>query len=409
VADRAVGALIVGAGVAGAACAAALRKGGFEEEVLLVGREPDPPYERPPVSKGYLAGRLDRQACLLHDEAWYAKRSIELATRTSVMRLDTAARTATLSTREVVGYGVALLATGANVRRLRLEGGRLDGVHYLRALGNADALRAAALEAGQVVLAGGSYIACEVAATLTALGRRCTMVMTEAAPMETGFGATVGRFVAELLASRGIALVCSDALERLEGDGRVRRAVCASGRVLDADLVVMGTGAVPEVALARMAGLELGETGGVRCSAALETSAAGVWAAGDTCKYEHAADGRRLRIEHWEVALAQGKHAAAGMLGARRPFEEVPYFWSELADWCTAEYVGTAEAWDREVVRGDPASGAFTVFQLHGGRLAGAVTVGRPTDLMGARRLIAERTDLTGRDGQLAGGDLDAL
>src|SRR5918994_505597 len=151
-ADRHVDALIVGGGIAGAACAEALHEGGFDGSVLLVGREPDPPYERPPASKGYLAGTMDRDACLIHDAAWYAKRSIEL------------------------------VATGANVRRLRLEGGQLDGIHYLRALGNADAIRAEAKEAGHVVLAGGSYIASEVAATLTGLGRRCTMIMLEDAP-----------------------------------------------------------------------------------------------------------------------------------------------------------------------------------------------------------------------------------
>ena len=409
-ADRAVGALIAGGGAAGAACAGALRTGGFEGEILLVGREPDPPYERPPVSKDYLAGRIGRDACLLHDAAWYAKRGIELATRTSVMKLDTTARTAALSSKEVVEYGVALVATGANVRRLRLDGGQLEGIHYLRALGNADAVRAEADAAERVVLVGGSYIACEVAATLTALGKRCTMVMVESAPLETGFGPTAGRFFADLLTAKGVELVCADGVERLEGDGeRVQRVVCSSGRVLDADMVVMGTGAVPDVMLARGAKLELGETGGVRCSAALETSAPGVWAAGDMCEYESELHGRRVRIEHWEVALAQGKHVAAGMLGTRRPFTEVPYFWSDLSDWCTAEYVGPAERWDREIVRGDPADAAFTVFQLHGGRLAGALTVGRSEDLIHARRLLAERVEVGGREAELAEGDLEAL
>jgi 3-phenylpropionate/trans-cinnamate dioxygenase ferredoxin reductase component len=407
--DRSVGALIVGGGVAGAACVEALHKGGFDGGILLVGREPDPPYERPPASKGYLAGSMDRAACLLHDAAWYAARGIELTTRTSVMKLDTVERTATLSTKEVVEYGVALVATGANVRRLRVDGAQLDGIHYLRALGNADAIRAEAAEAERVVLVGGSYIACEVAATLTALGRRCSMVMTESMPLETGFGATAGEFFRDLLVSKGIELLCEDALERFEGDGRVQRVVCASGRVLDADLVVMGTGAVPDVMLARSAGLELGDRGGVRCDAALETSAPGVWAAGDMCEYESEIHGRRVRIEHFEVALAHGKHAAAGMLGTKRPFREVPYFWSDLADWCTAEYVGPAERWDREVVRGDPADGAFTVFQLHEGRLVGALTVGRSEDLMHARRLLAEGGALDGREDALVDGDLEAL
>jgi 3-phenylpropionate/trans-cinnamate dioxygenase ferredoxin reductase component len=389
VADRSVGALIVGGGVAGAACAEALHKGGFDGGILLVGREPDPPYERPPASKQYLAGTMERAACLVHDEAWYAGRGIELMTRTSAMKLDTAARTVTLSSKEVVEYGVALLATGANVRRLRVEGAQLEGIHYLRALGNADAIRADAAEAEHVVMVGGSYIACEVAATLTALGRRCSMVMTESAPLETGFGDTAGRFFADLLADKGVELVCADSLERFEGDGRVQRVVCASGRVLDADMVVMGTGAVPDVMLARAAKLKLGETGGVRCSAALEASAPGVWAAGDMCEYESEIHGRRVRIEHFEVALAHGKHAAAGMLGTRRPFREVPYFWSDLADWATIEAVGPAVGgWDAEEVRGSFDEGSFSVFYRHDGRLVAALTCGRPEDLDEARELL---------------------
>jgi len=409
VADRQVGALLVGGGVAAAGCADALQRGAYGGGVLLVGREPDPPYERPPASKGYLAGRLARADCLLHDRDWYADHGIELATRTSVMRLDTAARTATLSTKEVVGYEVALLATGANVRRLRLEGGQLDGIHYLRALANADAIRADAEGAAAVVLAGGSYIACEVAATLTALGRRCTLVMLEDAPLSTHFGPTMGAFTADLLRAHGVELVCGDAIERLEGDGRVARVVTASGRELAADMVVMGTGVVPDVMLARSAGLELGESGGVRCSARLETSAPGVWAAGDMCEYDSVLHAARVRIEHHEVALAHGKAAAAAMLGTDAPFAEVPYFWSDLADWCTAEWVGLTEAPERELIRGSVADGAFCVLHLAGDRLVAALSLGRPEDLMPARGLIAERVPLAGRDAELVGGDLEAL
>ncbi|MBA3821612.1 MAG: FAD-dependent oxidoreductase [Deltaproteobacteria bacterium] len=415
--DRSVDALIVGGGAAGAACAEALHEGGFGGAVLLVGREPDPPYERPPASKGYLAGTQDRDACLFHDAAWYSQRSIELASRTSVMRLDTAARTATLSNKEVVGFGVALIATGANVRRLRVEGGQLQGVHYLRALGNADAIRADAREAERVVVVGGSYIACEVAATLTALGRHCTMVMLEDAPLSTHFGATAGEFFGALLREHGVELVTGDGLERLEGGsdtsssdtGRVERVVCASGRELAADMVVMGTGAMPDVMLARAAGLELGESGGVACAADLETSVRGIWAAGDMCEYDSVLHGGRVRIEHHEVARAQGAAVAAAMLGARRPYSELPYFWSDLSDWCTAEWVGITETPEREVVRGSVQDGAFSVLQLAGGRLVAALSVGRDEDLAHARRLISARTDLSDHAAELAGGDLDAL
>ena len=418
-ADRSVGALIVGGGAAGAACAEALHEGGFTArtssagtgsgDVLLAGREPDPPYERPPASKAYLAGVQDRDACLFHDAAWYARRSIELAPRTSVMRLDTAARTATLSTKEVVEYGVALVATGSNVRRLRIDGAQLQGIHYLRALGNADAIRADALEADRVVLVGGSYIACEVAATLTALGRRCTLVMLEDAPLAAHFGPTAGEFFAALLREHGIELVCGDGVERLEGDPRVQRVVCASGRELAADMVVMGTGAMPDVMLARAAGLELGDSGGVACTADLETSARGVWAAGDVCEYESVLHGGRVRIEHHEVARAQGRAAAAAMLGTRRPYAELPYFWTDLSDWCTAEWVGITEAPEQEVVRGSVDDAEFSILHLAGSRLVAALSVGRGEDLAHAQRLIVAATDLSGREAELAGGDLEAL
>ncbi len=409
-ADRAVGALLIGGGPASAACAEALHEGGFGGDVMLVGREFDAPYDRPVCSKGFLAGTQDRDAALLHDAAWYAKRSIELATGVSVMRLDTGARTATLSTKEVVEYGVALVATGANVRRLRVDGAQLGGIHYLRTLGTADTIRDDAEGAERVVLVGGSYIACEVAATLTALGKRCTMVMLEDAPLADSFGAAAGTFFGGLLRDHGVELVTGDGLERFDGAGeRVERVVCASGREIDADLVVMGTGVMPDVMLARAAKLELGASGGVACAADLETSARGVFAAGDMCEYESALHGGPARIEHFEVAVAQGKAAAAAMLGTRRPFTEVPYFWTDLADWATAEWVGTSAAAEHEVVRGSVEDGAFSVLRVAGGRLASALSVGRGEDLAAARRLIAERVEVGGRLGELADGDLEAL
>jgi 3-phenylpropionate/trans-cinnamate dioxygenase ferredoxin reductase component len=390
VADRDVDVLIVGAGAAGSACAEALaRDRSFDGSVLLVGREQDPPYERPPASKDYLRGDTERAGTYLHPADWYGSKGIELLSRVSVMKLDTDAKVAKLSNKEEIGYGACVLATGANVRRLRVPGAELEGIHYLRALGNSDAIRADAAEASQAVLIGGSYIACEVAASLTEMGKACTMVMLEDAPLSTHFGPQVGAWVASLLRSRGVELVCADPLAGFAGEGRVTSVETESGRVLDADLVVMGTGAMPDVMLARSSGLELGETGGVACSSTLATSAPGVWCAGDACEYDSVLHGRRVRIEHWEVARAQGKAAAAAVAGRPADFDEVPYFWSDLADWATLEYVGTDTSWDREIVRGSFDSGAFAVFYLLEGRLAGALSVGRPEDLMHARRLLA--------------------
>ena len=411
-ADRDVDVLIVGAGAAGSACAEALaRDRGFSGSILLVGREADPPYERPPASKDYLRGETAREDAYLHPAAWWGERGVELLTRTSAMKLDTDARVAKLSSKEEVGYGAALLATGANVRRLRVPGAELEGIHYLRALGNADSIRSDAEEAERVVLIGGSYIACEVAASLTQMGKRCTMVMVEDAPLSTHFGPQVGAYFAGLLQDRGVELVTGDPLAAFEGDDRVGRVRTESGRSVDADLVVMGTGAVPDVMLARSAGLELGETGGVACSSTLATSAPAVWCAGDACEYDSVLHGRRMRIEHWEVARAQGKAAAAAIAGRPAEFAEVPYFWSDLADWATVEYVGAASSWDSEIVRGSLDDGEFAVFYLEGSRLVGALSLGRPEDLMQARRLLAGGGELGDRAGLLGdeGTDLSSL
>ena len=420
--DRSVDVLIVGTGAAGSACAEALaRDRGFSGSVLLVGREQDPPYERPPASKGYLRGETDRSGTYLHPADWYASKGVELLSRTSVMKLDTAAKVAKLSSKEEVGYGACVLATGANVRRLRVPGSDLEGIHYLRALGNADSIRDDAAEASRVVLIGGSYIACEVAASLTALGKQCTMVMIEDAPLSAHFGEQVGAWVGSLLRERGVELVTADPLAAFVGDtqtaspsgtgGRVASVETQSGRLVDADLVVMGTGAIPDVMLARSSGLSLGETGGVECSSTLATSADGVWCAGDACEYDSALHGRRVRIEHWEVARAQGKAVAAAVAGRPSVFTEVPYFWSDLADWATLEYVGVATTWDQEIVRGSFESGSFAVFYLAGGRLVGALSVGRPEDLMQARRLLASGGELGGRVAALSdlGADLSEL
>jgi 3-phenylpropionate/trans-cinnamate dioxygenase ferredoxin reductase component len=287
-----------------------------------------------------------------------------------------------------------VLGTGANVRRLRVDGCDLDGIHYLRTLGNSDAIREDTAGAEHVVLIGGSYIACEVAASLTAEGRRCTLVMPEELPLSLGFGERAAGFFAGVLREHGIDWVGGDALDRFEGEGgRVRRVITAGGRELEADAVVIGIGVVPDVMLARSAGLELADSGGIRCSQALETSAPGIYAAGDPCDYDSVVHGRRLRVEHWEHARAQGAHAGKVIAaGEATPFTEIPYFWSDLADWATLEYVGPASTWDDEVVRGSLDDGEFTIYYLDEGKVAAALTVGRSEDLDRARELISSGT-----------------
>jgi 3-phenylpropionate/trans-cinnamate dioxygenase ferredoxin reductase subunit len=392
VASRSVDFLLIGGGVACAVCARTLRSEGADGSILVVGREPDPPYDRPPLSKEYLAGEAERSDALVLDSGWWEENDVELLTRTSAMKLDAGERTAALSTKDEVGFGKALVATGANVRRLRVDGAQLEGVHYLRSFGNADAIREEARDGARAVLVGGSFIGCEVAATLTALGVRCSIVMEEEVTFERPFGREVGEFFEGVLRSHGVEVHGGQSLGSFEGGGeRVERVVAESGLSLDCDLVVVGAGVVPDVMLARSAGLELGERGGVRCSDRLETSVPGVYAAGDVCEWDSPLHGGPARVEHWDVAAEHGKTAARNMLGADAPHEAVPYFWSDLSDWASLEYVGTGPGDGPPAIRGSLADGEFTAFYTDGGRVVSALTVGRSEDLTEARRLIADR------------------
>ena len=382
-ADRTVDVLLIGGGTASAACAGELRARGFGGSVLLVGRELDPPYERPPISKGLLTDSAPEPT--FHP----LPADVEVLTRTSVMKLDLEARTATLSTKETVAFTHALVATGANVRRLPIEGTDLDAIHHLRALRNASALRADVAGAGRVGIVGGSFVACEVAAALASQGTAVAMVFPESGPLALPFGDTVAGVVRDLLTAHGVEIHAGESLARLSGEGRVAAIECGSGLHVACDAVLVAVGAMPDVMLARSSGLELGSRGGVRCSSTLETSAAGVFAAGDMCEYESVLHGRPMRIEHHEVAAAQGRAAARNMLGAAEPFREVPYFWSDLADWATLESVGPLTAWDAEEVRGSFDADAWTVVYRRGGTVVGAATVGRAEDLDEVRASLA--------------------
>ncbi len=394
--DREVDYLMIGGGLASANCARWLREEGADGSILIVGREPDPPYNRPDCSKGYLRGEESRDEPLFRPEAFWSAENIELLTRTTVTGLDLEARTAKLSTKQEVAFDQALIATGANVRRLNVEGCDLEQIHYLRTLGNADAIREGVADAERVVMIGGSYIGCEVAASLTMLGKQCTILMQEEVVLERGFGQAAGRFFQGLLEAHGVTIHGGDELERFEGEDRVSRVITRGGLALDADAVVVGAGVNPDVSLASKAGLEIGERGGVRCSSRLQTAVAGIFAAGDICEYDSPLyGGRPVRIEHWDVALNHGKTAALNMLGRDVPHEVIPYFFSDLGDWGGLEYVGPAYGWDEEILRGSHDDGSFTTFYLQDGVVQAALAVGRSDDLDHARRLMASRERLS--------------
>jgi 3-phenylpropionate/trans-cinnamate dioxygenase ferredoxin reductase component len=406
-ADRHVDYALIGGGLASGNCARWLRESGADGSVLIVGREPDAPYNRPNLSKEYLQGKESRDDVLFRPAQWYDEQQVELLTRTSVTKLDPAEKTLTLANKQTISFNQALLATGANVRRLNVPGCELEGIHYLRTFGNSDTIRDDA--AGKrVVLIGGSYIGSEVAASLTVLGSACAMVMMESRPLSRTFGDAAGRFFQDRLEEHGITIHPDDELDHFKGhEGRVTHIVTKRGLELEADAVVVGAGVIPDVTLARGAGLELGEAGGVLVDSRLQTPVPGIFAAGDIAEYESVVHGgRRIRVEHWDVAFNHGKTAALNMLGKDQPHDVVPYFFSDLADWASLEYVGPAYDWDAEVVRGSFDDGEFSVWYVRDGRVAGALSVGRSDDLEHARRLIADGTDLGDRIATL--GDLSA-
>ncbi len=397
--------LLIG-GFAAGYCAAELRKGGADGEILLVGREPEPPYERPPLSKEYLRGEAKREDAYVNPVSWYEENGVELRSGTNVMSLDVEARTAKLQGGEEVEFEKALIATGANVNILRVDGAGQEGIHYLRAFGNSDGIREAAEGAERVVLIGGSYIGCEVAASLKSKGVDCAIVMMEEVALSRTFGEEVGRWFHELLGSKGIEIHGGETLEAFEGDGDVKGVVTESGKAVEGDAVVIGAGVRPDVMLAERAGLEVED--GIVCDETLQTSVEGIYAAGDVCSYPSRVHGRRLRVEHWDVAMQQGQHAARAMLGDAKPYEVVPYFFSDLADWVGLEYVGPATDWDEVVWRGDREAGEFAAFYLKDGKVAGALTVEKSEELAHARTLLAEGVDVGGEKAKALLGDADS-
>lgn len=408
-AERKVEFLLVGGGFASAHCATELRKRGAEGEILLVGREPEVPYERPPLSKEYMRGESERSDAYVHPASWYEENDVELLTGRNVMSLDPEQRSAKLQGGDEVRFEKALLATGANVNILRVEGAENEGIHYLRAFGNTEAIRADAEKAEHVVLIGGSYIGSEVAASLTAKGTKCTIVMMEEVLLSNNFGEEAGRFFHDLVESHGIEILAGETLQAFEGDGRVKAVVTESGKQVECDAVVVGAGVRPDVMLAQKAGLEVDD--GIICDAKLQTSVEGIYAAGDVCSYDSVIHGRRLRVEHWDVALQQGQAAGANMLGEDRDYDVVPYFFSDLADWASLEYVGPAQDWDEIVWRGDRDSGEFSAWYLKDGKVAGCLSVERSEDLGRARELLAEGADVSADREKIAdpGSDLGEI
>lgn len=362
--------VIVGASLAGAKAAEMLRVRGFAGRIMLIGAEPDRPYERPPLSKGYLTGNAGPDTLYVHEPDHYADLSIELRTSTVVSALSPAQHTVTLADGEVIHYTKALLATGAAPRRLTGPGATLDGVHYLRTRADADRLVAAAGSATSAAVIGAGWIGAEVAAALRQRGLPVALIEPAATPLERVLGREVGEIYRQLHADHGVSMHLGEALESLHGTSRVEELRTTSGSRLAVDLVVVGIGAVPRTELAAAAGLPVDN--GILTDEYLRSGHPDVYAAGDVARAWHPRYGVQLRVEHWANAAKQGSAAAANMLGAAEAYTEIPYFFSDQYEF-GMEYTGYCPTWDRVVFRGDPSSRTFIAFWLHRGRPVAAM------------------------------------
>jgi NADPH-dependent 2,4-dienoyl-CoA reductase/sulfur reductase-like enzyme/nitrite reductase/ring-hydroxylating ferredoxin subunit len=383
--------IIVGAGAAGHAAAEMLRTEGYAGTITMIGADAAPPVDRPNLSKDYLAGTAPEEWVTLRDEAFFAQHHIELVLGTRVTRLDPSARKVELSDGTSRSYEALLLATGAEPVKLPLTG---DHVCYVRTLADSRAIIARASQVKRVVVVGASFIGLEVAASLRARDLEVHVVAPDARPLERVLGPEIGDFVRALHEEHGVRFHLGRTVASL-GDDAV---VLDDGTRIPAELVVVGVGVRPVVALAEQAGLAIDR--GVVVNERLETSAAGVWAAGDIARWPDARSGTSIRVEHWVVAQRQGQTAARNILGKAERFGAVPFFWSQHYD-VTISYVGHAESWDRIEVIGSIADRSCVVVYRAGSRVAAIATMGRDKVSLEAESLM-ERGDERGLEALLA-------
>jgi 3-phenylpropionate/trans-cinnamate dioxygenase ferredoxin reductase component len=363
--------VIVGAGMAGGKAAETLREEGFDGRIVLLGAEPERPYERPPLSKDYLRGEAERGGVYLQEDAgWYEEHDVELRASATADSLDVGGRAVVLADGERVSYDALLLATGAEPKRPPIPGVDLDGVHVLRTFADSDTLRAVIDAGGRLVVVGAGWIGCEVAASARQKGMEVALVEPRSLPLEGVLGPELGAFYRDVHADHGVALHLGTGVEAIEGEGRAERVRTSDGTVLEGDAVLLGVGVAPRTALAEGV---LDVDDGILVDASLRASADGVFAAGDVANHDHPLFGR-LRVEHWANALEQGPSAARAMLGQDAVYERVPYFFSDQYD-VGMEYAGHSAPGDEVVLRGDPAAREFIAFWLRDGRVAAGMNV----------------------------------
>jgi 3-phenylpropionate/trans-cinnamate dioxygenase ferredoxin reductase subunit len=392
--------VIVGAGAAANAAAEMLRRLGYAGRVVMVGAEDELPYDRPNLSKDYLAGTAPEEWIPLRSPDFYEEHRIELRLGSPVMELDPALRRVVTADGGEIEYGALLLATGAEPVRLRIPGADLPHVRYLRSLADSRAIIERAEGAKRAVVLGASFIGLEVAASLRHRGLEVHVAAPEQQPLERVLGARLGEFVRGLHEEKGVVFHLGATARSIEPD----YVELSSGERLAADLVGVGIGVRPVTALAERAGLAVED--GVLVDEYLEASVPGIFAAGDIARWLDPVRGERLRIEHWAVAERQGQTAARNLLGERAAFRAVPFFWSQHYD-TVLSYVGHARSWDEVVVDGAPASRDFAAGYRAGREIAAVASVGRDRESLRAEQALAagDQTRLRAMFTQPEGGE----
>ncbi|WP_380281755.1 NAD(P)/FAD-dependent oxidoreductase [Kitasatospora purpeofusca] len=367
--------VIVGASLGGAKAAQALREAGYTGGIVLIGDEHERPYERPPLSKGYLLGKTAREKIYVHPPQWYADHDVTLRLGTPVVAVDPAAHTVTLADDGQVEYAKLLLTTGSVPRRLPVPGADQQGVHYLRRVEDSERIREAFRPDARVVVIGAGWIGLETAAAARTAGAAVTVLEAAELPLLRVLGREVAQVFADLHRDHGVDLRFGVQVTELTAeDGRVTGVRLADGTTVPADAVVVGIGIAPDTALAESAGLEIDN--GIKTDEHLRTSDPDIHAAGDVANAYHPLFGRHLRVEHWANALNQPQTAARAMLGEDAVYDRVPYFFTDQYD-LGAEYVGWVEpgGYDRVVFRGDPATREFIAFWLADARVLAGMNV----------------------------------
>lgn len=368
--------VIVGASLAGAKAAQTLREEGFAGGLVLVGAEAERPYERPPLSKGYLLGKEEKAGFYVHDEGWYRENSVELLLGRRVTSLDRAAHRVELDGGEQLGYSKLLLATGASPRRLDLPGADLDGVHYLRRAEDSERLREAFRAGGRVVVVGAGWIGLETAAAAREYGCEVTIIEPQPAPVQAALGPEIGGFFAEVHRRHGVDVRLGRMVTEFRGTERVRAVMADDGSEVPADVVIVGVGARPDSEVAERAGLAVDN--GVLVDEALHTADPDVYAAGDVANAFNPRYGAHIRVEHWANALHEGPAAARAMLGQEVSYDRAPYFFTDQYD-VGMEFAGwfPPGGYDAVVTRGDLDARAFHAFWIFDDRVVAGMHVNR--------------------------------